>query len=165
MTDLPAWLGTGLGPWLASWPGAAWLQGSGTAYLFVNAAHILGIGLLLGAILPLDLRLIGCFRSVPLAVLAPFLSRAAACGLGLALVTGFWLFTVKPAEYLRNPAFLWKLGILALALGNIALQHRGAAFREAVRADTAPLRTRLHALASLGLWLTALVAGRWIGFI
>ena len=51
--------------WLAAWPGAVWLQNSGTAYLFVNAAHILGIGLLLGAILPLDLHLLGLLRSSP----------------------------------------------------------------------------------------------------
>jgi hypothetical protein len=151
--------------WLGTWPGAVLLQGSGTAYLFVNASHILGIGLLIGAILPLDLRLLGFFRPAPLAVLAPFLSRVAAFGLGLALLTGFWLFTVKPAEYLANAAFLWKLGFLVLALGNIALQHRGAAFRLALQGGSVPLRTRLHAFTSLSLWLAALVAGRWIGFL
>jgi hypothetical protein len=151
--------------WLGTWPGAVLLQGSGTAYLFVNASHILGIGLLVGAILPLDLRLLGFFRPAPLAVLGPFLSRVAAFGLGLALLTGFWLFTVKPSEYLANAAFLWKLGFLVLALGNIALQHRGAAFRLALQGDSVPLRTRLHALASMGLWLVALLAGRWIGFL
>jgi hypothetical protein len=45
--------------WLAAWPGAVLLQQPGIAYLFVNAAHILGIGLLLGSILPFDLHLIG----------------------------------------------------------------------------------------------------------
>lgn len=154
-----------LAEWLGAWPGARLLQGSGTAYLFVNAAHILGIGLLLGAILPLDLRLLGFFRAAPLAVLAPFLSRTAAVGLGLALVTGFWLFTVRPAEYLGNAAFLWKLGFLMLALGNIALQHRSAAFRFAVQDGAVPPRARIHALASLCLWLAALLAGRWIGFL
>lgn len=66
---------------LGHWPGALWLQRSGTAYLLVSAAHILGIGLLVGAILPLDLRLLGLLRAAPLAVLAPFLTRVAGCGL------------------------------------------------------------------------------------
>ena len=82
--SLVDWLAT----WLASWPGAVLLQRSGTAYLLVNAAHILGVGLLVGAILPLDLRLLGFFRGVPLQVVGPFLSRAAATGLVLALATG-----------------------------------------------------------------------------
>jgi hypothetical protein len=138
---------------LGSWPGAVLLQRSGTAYLLVSAAHILGVGLLVGAILPLDLRLLGFFRTVPLAVLEPFLTRAAATGLALALVTGIWLFTVKPAEYVTNEAFLIKLGLLAAALVNIVLRCRIAGF------------ARAAAALSLLLWLSVLVAGRWIGFV
>jgi hypothetical protein len=150
---------------LGHWPGALWLQRSGTAYLLVNAAHILGIGLLVGAILPLDLRLAGLLRGAPLALLVPFLTRAAGFGLALALATGAWLFTVKPAEYAANPAFLWKLGLLALALANIAVQHRGGALAQALATERPPLRVRASALASSALWLAVLVAGRWIGFV
>lgn len=155
----------GLAGWLGSWPGAALLRASGTAYLLVNAAHILGIGLLLGAILPLDLRLAGLFRSAPLDLLGPFLLRAAAIGLGLALVTGFVLFTVRPAEYLANPAFLAKLALLALALANIALQHGSARFRAALAGGDPDRRVRAVAAVSAMLWLSVLVAGRWIGFV
>lgn len=150
---------------LGHWPGALWLQGSGTAYLFVNAAHILGIGLLIGAILPLDLRLIGLFSSVPLAVLVPFLSRAAALGLGLALLTGFWLFTVRPVEYAVNTAFLFKLGLIVLALANIVFQHAGTRLEQAMRTGQAPPKVRLLAVFSSMLWIAALIAGRWIGFL
>lgn len=151
--------------WIGRWSGAALLQESGTAYLLVNAAHILGVGLLAGAILPLDLRLMGLFRSVPIAVVGPFLSRAAGAGVVLALVTGLWLFTVKPAEYVGNAAFLAKLAVLALALGNVALQHASRPFQAALRGGAVTLRVRIHAAASAVLWLAALVAGRWIGFV
>jgi uncharacterized membrane protein YtjA (UPF0391 family) len=146
---------------IGSWPGAIWLRGSATAYLFVNATHILGIGLLLGSILPLDLRLLGFFRRFPLEVLRSFLVRNAAVGLTLAIVTGLWLFSVKPAEYLANTAFRWKMVFLVIALLNVAFQHRGASGRafELTRA------TRVRAALSLCLWLSALVAGRWIGFL
>jgi hypothetical protein len=149
---------------LGTWPGAVLLKQSGTAYLLVNASHILGIALLIGAILPLDLRLLGLFRSVPVAALAPVLSRMAGIGLALALVSGAWLFTVRPVEYARNAAFLWKLGLLALALANIALQHRSAAYARALAGDiTAAVRWR--ARASLTLWPSVLLAGRWTGFL
>lgn len=149
---------------LGKWPGAVLLQQNGTAYLLVNASHILGIALLIGAILPLDLRLLGFFRSVPVATLAPVLSRMAGIGLGLALVTGAWLFTVRPVEYARNAAFLWKLGLLALALANIALHHRSAAYARALAGDVTAA-VRWHALASVTLWPGVLLAGRWIGFL
>ena len=151
--------------WIGRWPGAVLLQESGTAYLLVNAAHILGVGLLVGAILPLDLRLLGVLRSAPIAVIGPFLSRAAAVGVAVALLTGLWLFTVKPAEYLSNPAFLTKLALLALALANVAIQHASGSFQAALRGGIVAPRVRLLAGVSALLWLATLVAGRWIGFV
>ena len=74
-------------------------------------------------------------------------------------MTGLWLFSVKPAEYLANDAFRWKAALLALALANIRLQHyltRGW--------NLVPI-TRVAAGVSLTLWLGILVAGRWIGFL
>ncbi|EGF89269.1 putative membrane protein [Asticcacaulis biprosthecium C19] len=150
---------------IADWPGAVWLQHNWVAYLFVNATHILGIGLILGAILPLDLRLLGLFKTVPVTVIAPFLSRAAAVGVGLAMVTGLWLFSVKPDEYLSNPAFLTKAGLLVFAVGNVAAQHRMPGFRRAVQGGAVSGSVKLFAAVSVVLWLSVLVAGRWIGFL
>lgn len=151
--------------WIGAWPGAVLLQESGTAYLFVNAAHILAIGLLVGGILPLDLRLAGCFRSVPLAVIGPFLLRFAFIGGGAAILTGLWLFSVKPAEYVSNTAFLAKMTLLAVALCNILLQHRSRDFRIAMEGGNIAIPVRIRAALSALLWLSVLVAGRWIGFL
>ena len=153
-------LATGLG----GWPGAQWLRASWVAYLFVNAAHVLGIALLVGPILILDLRLLGAWRRLPLDLLAPLLSHVAAFGLALTLLAGIWLFSVRPAEYVANPAFRWKLVLLMLALANIALQHANPAYRRALAAGTAAASVKLSAAASALLWLGVLVAGRWIGF-
>ena len=152
--------------WIGNWPGARWLQQSGTAYLFVNAAHILGLSLLLGAILPLDLRLVLGRTQAALSVLVPLAIRTAAVGLALALLTGAWLFSVNPGDYLENTAFRWKLLLLSLALLNVAVQHRqwrSLGLPEAMRA--LPVRIRVLAGTSALLWIATLIAGRWIGFV
>ena len=151
--------------WIGAWPGAELLRESGTAYLFVNATHILGIGLLLGSILPLDLRLVGLFRSVPLAAVAPLLLRVGGTGAATAILTGLWLFSVKPEDYVSNPAFLSKMALLATALSNVALQRRSRDFRLALQTGEAALPVRIRALVSAVLWLCVLLAGRWIGFV
>ena len=151
--------------WIGAWSGAILLQRSGTAYLLVNALHILGVGVLLGGILPLDLRLIGFFRSVPLVAIGPFLSRSAGVGVAVAITTGLWLFTVKPTEYVGNTAFLCKMALLVLALANVALQHRGRHLRTALAGGEIHLSVRLVACCSAVLWLSVLLAGRWIGFL
>ncbi len=146
-------------------PGVGLLRDSGTAYLVVNAAHILCIGLVVGAILPLDLRLLGLFAQAPLAVLGPFLARAAAVGVAGAVLTGTWLFAVNAADYVGNPAFLAKLVLLALALCNVALQHGLGGFRAALAGGRASPATKALAAASFVLWPLVLLAGRWIAFV
>ncbi len=151
--------------WLAQLPHAVLLQRSGTTYLLVNAAHIAALGMLIGSIVSLDLRLLGRFRAVPLAVLAPFLSRIAAWGLGLTVLTGFLLFSVRPAEYADNIAFLFKLCLVSLAAINAWAVHAGPRWQQALSAGEASAGLRVQALCSIVLWLAAVVAGRWIGFL
>ena len=150
---------------ISGWPGATFLQEYWVAYLVVNAAHILGIGLLHGAILPLDLLLLRSTRGRDLPTLGPFLVRVAATGTALAVTTGLWLFSVKPVEYAENPAFLFKVTLLVLAICNIALQHHGGHFDAALRSGQPSVRVRVLAATSAILWLSVLIAGRWIGFM
>ncbi|GGF61038.1 hypothetical protein GCM10011402_11220 [Paracoccus acridae] len=153
-----------LAAWIEASSLARVLRGSGTLYMVLNATHILGIGLLLGAILPLDLRILGVLRGPSLAVIGPFLSRMAGAGLGLAVLTGFCLWSVGATEYLDNAAFRWKLVLLAAALGNVALLHR-LGWQRVVVTGVADRATRVLAAISAALWLSVLLAGRWIGFL
>lgn len=146
------------------WPGAALMRRSAVAYATVNAAHILGIGLLVGAALPMDLRLLGAFRRVPMVVVVPFLSRVARAGLALAVVTGAMLWSVSPAGYLGNPAFRVKVVMLSGAVALIAVQHANPAFRAVATGADPALSVRVTAGLSAVLWLAILGAGRWIGF-
>lgn len=150
---------------LAASPIAALLRGSGTAYLLVNATHILGIALLIGSILPLDLRLAGAFPRTPLPVIAPLLRGTALVGLSLAVVTGLVLFTANPGEYATNPAFRIKLLLLALAVLNAALVTRSRPWAQVLSGAAPTKALRLMAALSAILWLSILLAGRWIGFL
>ncbi len=150
---------------LAETPLARALITSSTLYLLVNAAHILGIGVVFGAILALDLRLLGFAPAVPLAALAPYLSRIAAGGVVLAILTGLCLFSVRPTEYARNFAFLAKLGLVALALVNVATVHFGSGWRAVLTGEGPSTAVRVGATLSIFFWAGAVVAGRWIGFL
>lgn len=144
---------------------ASWLRQSAIGYPLVSSAHILGIALLLGSVLILDLRLLGITQRGALTMLAPILSRFAACGLLLALLTGPLLFSVQPAHYLANSAFLLKLALLLLALINILLVHRLPHWQALLDGQAPALFLKVTALLSLLLWLAILLAGRWIAFV
>jgi uncharacterized membrane protein len=129
------------------------------SYPLVNAAHIVGIAMLFGAILPLDLRLLGLFPTTPLAVLARVLRPVAAAGFVLAAATGLTLFSVQATDYAATPLFGLKMTLVALGLAN-ALALTGPRL-----AAAPPARLRAAGAASLALWLAAILAGRWLGYL
>jgi hypothetical protein len=151
--------------WVAALPPAVFLRDSSIGYLLVNAAHIAGLGVLIGSIMALDLRLLRTRGALPLQEFGPYLSRMAAIALVVAAITGLLLFSVKPDEYVRNPAFLIKIGIVGLGVANALWLHAGPNWRRALAGPQVPGAIRAHAALSLLFWLGAIVAGRWIGFM
>lgn len=143
---------------------ATFLRGSRYVYPLVNAAHILGIALLVGAIAALDARVLGFARRVPLADAARLLLPVTITGLVLAVVAGIALFSVKPVDYAANPVFLVKLALIALALGNAAWLRLGTDWAVALGGGAVAPRVRAGAALSLLLWVSALVAGRLVAF-
>jgi hypothetical protein len=150
---------------LAAWPVAAFFRTSTVAYATLNAAHILAIGLIVGSIVPLDLRLLGVFPRTPLAAFGRPLVRVAAIGVFLAIASGFLLFSVRPTAYAQNPAFLAKVSLVAVGVAN-ALAIRGSrGWRTAIETGAIPPLVRAGAVVSILIWPSAVFAGRWIGFL
>jgi len=141
------------------------LRQSAVAYPLVSAVHICGIGLLFGNIILLDLKLLGVLRQQGLTQLLPLLQRMAAVGLLIAILSGILLFSVQPAHYLSNNAFLIKMLFLLLALLNVLLVHKLPAWQLVLANKSVGGVLKMAALASVLLWLAVILAGRWIAFI
>lgn len=139
------------------------LRASAWLYPLVNAGHIFGIALLLGAIVPLDLRLLGAWRSQPVMPLWSVLAPTAACGLALAVSCGGLLFITRATEYAASAPFLAKLGFVAVGAGNAAWLRFASGDPSRWRAGV-PRQARVAAGISLAAWPTAMVLGRWIGY-
>jgi hypothetical protein len=136
-------------------------------YGVVNLAHILGIATLFGAVLVLDLRLLGLWRTVPLPSIAGPTVPVAFTGFVIAAISGVGLLATKATEYAGNPFLLIKFPAIALALVNVAVMTSRPAWRNMAQSDPTPRDRRTLALGgaiSLAAWLTAIGAGRMIGY-
>ena len=155
----------------------AWLEGSALgatmrssgvwSYGVVNLTHILGVATLFGSVLIVDLRLLGLWRRIPLAAIAAPTTPLAAAGFCIALGSGTCMIATNATEYIGNPFLLIKFPAIALGLANVAVLHRLPAWR--ARGAREPLPHERPGLAaaggaSLACWLTALGAGRMIGY-
>lgn len=98
-------------------PLAQYLRTARWGYAAVNTTHVLGIALVVGAIMPLNLRLLGFWPSVPLAPLAQLLVPIAAAGLLLTVAAGALLFSVRAEEYAGLAVFKVKLALVGLHFG------------------------------------------------
>jgi hypothetical protein len=122
----------------------------------IQSIHLMALAGLVGAIALMDLRLLGLgmryfgFRSLS-ARLRPWTTA----GLIAVGATGPILFLSDAARYMKNPAFLVKLGLLAAALITHAVVHRGL--------DEFGISGRKPGAAlSLLLWTGVILAGRAI---
>ena len=150
--------------WLAAIetaPATEWLRLSGWAYATANTLHVVGIALLFGSIVPLDLRLAGWRQAdASLAALARLLLPVAKTGFALAALSGMLLFAPDARTYAASPLFQAKLAVMAAALLNAGLLSR-VDWRAPRLSDS---RLAAAGGVSLLLWLTAIGLGRWIAY-
>jgi len=155
----------------------AWLQGSAIGhamresgvwmYGIVNLAHILGVASLFGAVLVLDLRLLGLWRNVGLAAISKPTVPVAATGFVIAAISGVGLLATKATEYIGNPFFYIKFPAIGLGILNvIALGYLPAWKQHKIRELSAREQSKLAVFGGISLlcWLTAITAGRMIGY-
>src|SRR4029453_149082 len=152
---------------LQDWAPVAALRHSRWTYASVNAAHIIGIALLFGAIVPLDLRLIGWGGTVPIGTMVRVLPPVAIAGLLLAVVAGLALFSIRAVKYAGTGVFQVKMALLACAVTNALLLKYAAQWEaQQTKVGVAPTpRLQLAGALSILLWLSVIVCGRMIAFV
>ena len=154
--------------WLQSSALGMFMRGSGLwTYPVVNLIHILGVATLFGAVLILDLRLLGVWRRAPLPAIATAAAPVAMAGFALAAASGLCLLATNALEYEKNPFLLVKFAAIGLGLLNAVALRRTAAWRAHATRNLSRSEARRLALmggVSLASWLTAVTAGRMIGY-
>jgi len=154
-----------------------WLEGSALGhamrnagvwtYGIVNLTHILGVSSLFGSVLVLDLRLIGLWRRVPLGAIARPTVPIATGGFIVAVTSGVCLITTNGSEYVGNPFLLIKFPAIFLGVVNVAILSRLPAWKARETREVTESEQRVLSVfgaISLLSWLTAIGAGRLIGY-
>src|SRR6187402_2214372 len=78
----------------------------GWGYALINLTHILGIAILFGSALLLDLRLLGWRRQIPLDAITSSTLPLMKFGFVIAATSGICLLSANASEYAGNPFLL-----------------------------------------------------------
>lgn len=126
--------------------------------------HFIGLTLLLGVVLLVDLRVLGLMKGVSFASLHRLLPWAA-FGFGVNVITGLLFFVGIPKQYTGNVSFYWKIALVMLA-GLNALYF--TVLEEPWRlgpGDDAPLTAKFAAASAMVLWIGVLYCGSMLPFL
>ena len=136
-----------------------WLASNPWAYPALEVLHIVGIALLLGNLVLLEIRVWGGAAALPLPALARAALPLVLAGFGLCAASGLLMFASQPLDLLGNRAFVVKMGLLMAAGSNAAVFHARGGLQ---RLD---LAARLQTVLSLGIWGAVIIMGRLIAYL
>jgi hypothetical protein len=139
------------------------IANSSWAFAVIESVHLLGLSVIGGAVLILDLRFLGFgLRKQSISEVAREVQPWLVASLIVMLVTGVALFVSEPTKCYYSIPFWWKMISLALAIVFTFTVRRRVALADEVHVR--PIWYKVVALVSLALWFGVGSGGRWIGF-
>ena len=144
---------------------STWIRDSPSVfgYWFILSLHAIGMGLLVGASVVIDLRILGVARDLPL---APFkgLYRIIWAGFWIQVASGALLLIAYPTKALTNPDFYIKLTLIGLAI-TVMQKLKEHVFSDSSLGESAMLiKGKALAAWSLIFWAGAVTAGRLLAY-
>jgi uncharacterized membrane protein len=158
----PEILAEGMAAPVPGWPqtaaaGAALVLDNPWVWPILEVLHFIGLCLLFGIVLLVNLRLLGFVRGVGFTDVKRLLPWAMV-GLAINIVTGMLFFLASPAQYTENSAFVWKMGVMLVAA--VAMLYPTMSDE-----DRAPLTGRIIAAGSICLWVGVIFLGRYLPYL
>ena len=154
--------------WLETRRFAVTIAQSDWLFPSLEAVHVMAIGLVVGSIAMLDLRLLGFSRKDSGVVeLAAETLPWTWLSFSIAVLTGALMFASAATRYVALLPFLIKMLLLLAAGINMVAFHLGA-YRHVARWNNqlpSPRAARIAGALSLSFWVTVVFCGRWIGFV
>jgi len=129
------------------------------AYPMLEVVHLIGVALILGNLVLLELRVFGWASALPIEPLARLSLGLVGMGFGMAVATGLLMFGTQPGELLANRVFTVKMALIMMAGCNAGWFH---ARRSLQLQDTT---ARASMLLSSVIWILVITCGRWIAYV
>jgi len=157
--------------WTALLPFFEWMETTwfgyvgktwGGAFATIQAGHLVSLGVLGGAVLFSDGRLLGLYSSLPLRDVIDGSHQVFKWALAVVVCTGVFMVCGVAVKVYYLPVFWYKM--LTLSVGVLFAFYVRKPLVDRDLSDVSPLVIKLTAVASIMVWFTVAATGRWIGF-
>jgi len=143
-----------------------WVIGDPWIWPIMEILHFIGLSLLLGALLIIDLRMLGFFRGINIRAMHALLPLVFV-GFAVNLVTGVLFFFGDPFRYAVHTGFQLKMVLILFAGLNAAWYFwKVHPVIDSWEADcNPPVQAKTIAALSLAAWTAVLLLGRLIPYV
>jgi uncharacterized membrane protein len=154
---------------MSGWPdaaalGAALVLDYPWVWPICEVFHFVGLCLLFGVVLLVNLRVLGVLRGVAFADVSRLMPWAL-LGFLINVVTGMLFFLAAPDQYTQNTAFAWKIGLVVTAGATLIYPVASEELRGLKPDAAASATARMVAAASVLLWTAVIFLGRFLPYL
>lgn len=142
---------------------ATWVSETPPVWVIAETLHFIGLSLVIGIMLLINLRMLGIIKNVPFGALERLLPWAV-LGFGLNVFTGMVFFVTMPGQYISSDPFYWKLLFLMLAGASTVYFLYDRGWTTPAGSDT-PALSKLLAASTLTMWFLVLFWGNMLPFL
>ncbi len=143
---------------------AEWVRSSIPGYPSMIALHAVGMAVMVGLSLVLDLRLLGWFAGIPVQALQRFFGLAW-IGFGINFLSGSALFTTQATSYVVDWVFMTKMLFVVLGAITTAILQPAVAAADSWVGGRIPGGTKAIAGIAIVIWIVAIVMGRLTAYL
>jgi hypothetical protein len=148
--------------WLEATGLAEWVRSSIPGYPSMIALHALGMAVMVGLSLVIDMRVLGWFAGIPLNALQRFF-RLGWLGFGINFLSGGALFSAQATTYITDWVFMTKMALVVL--GAITAGILQPAVAKASPGAELSGGTKAVAALAIVFWVAAIIMGRLTAYL
>ena len=148
--------------WLEATGLAEWVRSSSPGYPSMIALHAVGMAVMVGLSLLLDMRVLGWFAGIPLQALHRFFGLAW-LGFGINFLSGSALFSAQATSYIVDWVFMTKMTLVlfgaitsSILQPSVAKSGPGGQLSGGIKAIAA---------SAIVIWIVAIVMGRLTAYL
>jgi hypothetical protein len=133
-------------------------------YPFVLSGHAVGMSIVVGTVIMINLRLLGFAPGVPITLFRSLIS-VTWIGVAINVISGLALFSGNPLKFFFHPAFWIKISLIVL--GGLSVCWGLRNFQEPNLNNNeleSSKKVKIVAAFSLFSWIGAIIAGRLIAY-
>lgn len=150
--------------WVEATGLAEWVRSSNPGYPSMIALHAIGMAIMVGLSLVLDLRLLGWFAGIPVRAMDRLFSLAW-IGFGINFLSGSALFTAQATSYIVDWVFMTKMFLVLLGAITAAILQTQIVSSGSWTNGQAPGGVKAVAGIAIVIWIVAIVMGRLTAYL